>query len=161
MTIGTILLGLALLALVALYLARPFLAPDPQQHRTTRRQSLLTQKELFLDQIRALDFDFDTNKVPEAVYKKQREHLFGEAKALLQQLDELESHLAADSSLANSSDAVDAEIEAAIARLRQARPRATDGNGHAAYCTQCGQPAGPGDKFCAYCGHKIHARQST
>ena len=73
MTIGSILLGAALLILVGLYVARPLMAPSPATRRRESRYSeLLAAKESYLIQIRNLDFDFQTGKLPEEIYQKQR-----------------------------------------------------------------------------------------
>ncbi len=145
MTAGSILLGLALLVLVALFVARPLWQGDEQGQRTrTDRQRLLDQKEAILAQISALDFDYDTSKLPAEVYQPQRAALVAEAAAILQRLDALPHH-----------DTRDAEIEAAIARLRG--QVTVPVNGHGRYCSQCGTPVDPADKFCAHCGHKVTA----
>jgi hypothetical protein len=52
------------------------------------------------------------------------------------------------------------EVEQAIAaRRRRSRPAA--GGGGKVYCSQCGQAALPGDKFCAKCGAKLLGALST
>lgn len=120
MTIGSIFLGLALLILVALFVGRPLLAPEAQrQRRVSRRRVLLTQKEALLAQIRLIDLDFETGKMPEEVYQQQRAQLMAEATAVLQQLDDLEGQpgtFDADTGLAPAD--ADSAIEAAIARRR-------------------------------------------
>lgn len=144
MTTGSLLLGLAVFLLVLLFVARPFLAahaPTAVSPPPTPRQQLLAQKASLLDTIHALDFDHDTGKVPTAVYQPQRQRLITTAASLLQQLDEL-NH-------SPSYQQRDAEIEAAIANLRQSRPTP------ARFCPQCGQPVDSGDKFCAACGRQI------
>jgi hypothetical protein len=173
MTIGTIFAGLALLILVGLILARPFLMSSGQRPRNGQargpRQVLLAQKEALLRQVRELDFEHETGKLPDEVYQPQRAQLIAETTAVLQQLDDL-----ADGELETPSEApvpdVEAEIEAAVARLRQTRAKTTTAkatvtkaagttNGKGGFCPQCGQPVDRGDKFCATCGHKLHARQ--
>jgi hypothetical protein len=54
---------------------------------------------------------------------------------------------------------VEAEIEAAVSRLRQDRRAAGQGNGKGGFCPQCGQPTDVGDRFCAACGHRLSGRQ--
>ncbi len=164
MTIGSILLGVALLILVVLFLARPFVQRASLTHLPrTDRQRLLARKEAILTQILALEFDYETGKVPAEVYQPQREAMVAEAAVVLQELDALPL-----------VGRVDAEIEAAIAQLRGqtavttppvtapvAAPvvvQVTGKNGHGRFCTQCGSPIDPGDKFCARCGHKLNNR---
>jgi hypothetical protein len=159
MTIGSILLGVALLILVVLFLARPFVQRPTSPHLPrTKRQRLLAQKEAALTEIMALEFDYETGKIPAELYQPQRATMVAEAAALLQELDALPP-----------TDRIDAEIEAAIAQMRgqtavtppvtaPAAVLATGKNGHGRFCTQCGSPIDPGDKFCAHCGHKINNR---
>ena len=182
MTIGSILLGLALLVLVVMYIARPLLATPGRRglrrrSRTNSRQSLIAQKEALLAQIHELDFEFETGKMPEADYRQQRESLMSEATAVLKEIDEMEGEIEAGAAamrdqadVAPESDR-DAEIEAAVARLRESAPAvapvavdkepAHGGNGQAKFCSQCGQPTDPDDKFCAHCGHRLHQPQAA
>jgi hypothetical protein len=159
MTTGSILLGLALLILIALFLARPLLErpAGDERRRSSSYQVLSARKEALLEQIRELDFDQETGKIPNELYQLQRAQLVSQAAALLQQLDEVAipaaSRLAAD---------VDGQIEAAVARLRtRTSPAATSSNGSGGYCPQCGRATDASDKFCAACGHKLPAKQAV
>jgi len=180
--IGSLLLALALLVVVALVVVRPFLFAPPSSAQATRskREELEAEKEQLLAQIRTLDFDHETGKMPDAEYQQTRERLLVEAAALLQQIDSLEP-----ASDARPEKAAVDEIEAAIAERRRQRAAAdievaiaqrraqsqgvasreraavVAGNGHGgeaggrAFCPQCGQPQDEGDRFCAFCGHKL------
>jgi NADH pyrophosphatase NudC (nudix superfamily) len=182
MTIGSVLLGLALLVLVAMYVARPLLVGrglrrPRNRSRANDRQSLLAQKEALLAQIHELDFDFETGKVPEADYRQEREALMSQATAVLKEIDRLDGEIEASVTAgreevdAGRRSDRDAEIEAAVARLRESTPDASPeiaakepahaGNGRARYCSQCGQPTDPDDKFCAHCGHRLHEPQAA
>ena len=147
MTAGSILLGIALLLLVVLFLARPFLRDywQPPAISTTPYDALLAEKEALLDQIRVLDFDHETGKMPTAVYQPQRQKLIGEAAIVLEQMDSL-----------NATTGLDAEIEAAIAGHRQVVPQ-PEPDSAARYCPNCGQLTDTTDNFCAACGHKLKA----
>ncbi len=155
MTIGSTLIGVALVLLVGLYLARPFLKREIiSDHPATRREQLLNEKEAILTQIQQLDFDVDTGKIPSEVHQSQREEMVAEAAQILKALDELESH----------PSAIDAEIEAAVARIRQgdtavAKSVPAARNGKGGYCSQCGSPTDAGDKFCTNCGHKLQSQK--
>ena len=177
MTIGSLLLGLALLILVGLFVARPLMTPAPRRRPViTDRQALLAQKEALLTEIQLLDFDYETGKVPEAEYQRKREDFLVQAETVYRQLDQLDEGETPIEEVpeAEVSDTIadhDADIEAAIARLRSqsARP-ATEAhevatpasrNGGVNFCPQCGQPTDPEDKFCANCGEKIlHTQQA-
>ena len=151
MTIGAILLGVALLILVGLYLARPFLKREIiSDHPATKREQLLNEKEAILTQMQQLDFDAETGKIPPEVHERQREEMKLQAAQILKALDEMESH----------PSAIDAEIEAAVASIRQGDTAVTPAipatsNGKGAYCSQCGSPTDANDNFCTNCGHKL------
>lgn len=163
MTTGSILLGVAILLLVVLFVARPLIqrAPVTPLPRTSR-QRLLAQKEALLTEISSLDFDYETGKLPPELYQHQRAVMVAEAAAILEQLDSLPQVVIAD-----------AEIEAAITQLRGQAPAAPvvappvavavsgTGNGHGRFCTQCGSTIDPNDKFCAHCGSKITSAAVT
>jgi hypothetical protein len=132
---------------------------------------LATQKEALLVHIQALDFDFETGKIPEQDYQAQRAELVAEATAVLKQLDALPEFSPDDfPSHAAGRGTRDAEIEAAIARQRRARsaegppaPAAGNGtgNGRGRFCPVCGEPTDPDDKFCAHCGQPLIQAQPT
>ena len=184
MTTGSILLGAALIILVGLFLARPFLLSNAQYgSQKSRRQELLAHKEAVLAQIQILEFDYETGTMPEQDFEQQRQQLVAEAAAILQKLDEL-------SGSAGGSK-IDGDIEAAVARLRQRQPNAVAApapvkakakakatpqpptpvpaasktpaatNGRIKFCSQCGQSIEKGDNFCAYCGHQIIPAQAA
>jgi len=150
MAIGSILLALALLIVVGLYLARPLLITQPQSTESfARRQQLEHEKEAYLNEIRALDFDYETGKVPSDVYEQQRAQLLEEASTILKALDELPTE----------DGDVYSEIEAAVAARRHAHT--ISDNGQVSFCTNCGQPMDLGDKFCARCGQPLQVAQPT
>ena len=88
--------------------ARPFVQRATPTHLLrTDRQRLLARKEAILTQILALEFDYETGKVPAELYQTQRQAMVAEAAVVLQELDALPP-----------ASQVDVEIEAAIAQLR-------------------------------------------
>ena len=150
MAIGSILLGLSLLIIVGLFLAWPLLSAKPLPRSSSdKRRQLEQEKESYLNEIHALDFDHETGKIPTDVYEQQRAQLLNGAAAVLKALDEMP---AADGD-------VYSQIEAAVAERRH--QHAMSSNGQAGYCTQCGQPLDLGDKFCARCGQPLHIAQPT
>lgn len=173
--IGSLLLALALLVIVALYVLRPLLwAPVPAADRPApgKRESLETDKEAILEQIRTLDFDHETGTISQGDYEQIRQELVAAAAAVLRELDALEPARAAaagpddfdeiEAAVAQRRrERAAADIEAAVARRRgQSQPVAVAGNGGSptgsrAFCPQCGQTAEEGDRFCAYCGHQL------
>lgn len=118
MTTGSILLGVALLVAVGLFVARPFLRPATIRRTDfSSRQALEAQKEATLAQIRELDFDHETGKVPEEEYQTLRQKLLAEAASIFKELDALQPAV-------RRSEAAD-DMEAAIARLRKKAGTAT------------------------------------
>lgn len=203
MGIGSLLMGAALALVVALYVGRPFLKGQlERQEALSAREALLAQKEALLHRIRALDFEYETGKMPDGEYHRQRAYFMQEAATVLKELDSLAAGeqgkgaaqpiprdvetdveaaiaaartapAAAQMSEAQPSDGAAqkaAEIEAAVRQLRGAasangdaqpavslpaspKPPAPQAAGR--FCSQCGNPRDPGDKFCAYCGFRF------
>jgi hypothetical protein len=164
MSIGSILLGVALLILVGLILGQPFwMSREPETRPRSRKQQLVLQKEALLEEIRALDFEYDTGKLPEDTYQAQRADLMALTTQTLKALDDLGTEAPADD--------VALQIEAAINRVRAQRqppdaaaasvaativaPTAVPRNGQTLFCTQCGAKVDANDKFCAACGNKL------
>lgn len=168
MSIGSILLGVALAVLVGLVLARPLLqASREEQGKVSQRQLLLAEKEAILAQIRDLDFDHDTGKMPDEIHQHQRAQLMNSAADILRQLEQLEVKAPQPViQTVNGTVDVDDDIETAVARMRQGKkvksipkPRAESANG-GGFCPQCGHPFDAGDKFCVSCGHKLRTKQT-
>jgi hypothetical protein len=166
----------ALLLVVLLVVARPFfVAHFRRQGALSERQALEAQKEVLVSQIRELDFDHETGKVPEDVYERERSALMVQAAALLQQIDRLQSATPAGN---GAPDDVDREIEEAVRRLRRVpvaegeygvapaavrkergngQPPAaeTGANGAERFCPHCGNPREQADRYCAFCGQRL------
>lgn len=132
-------------------------APERKRRRRKGRHALLLEKNALLEQIRSLDFEHETGKLPLEIYESQREVLVQETAVLLQKLD------AAPVSNGNAAN-IDSKIEAAVAQIRGQQPVAVAATaparkvvkpGSAGFCPQCGNPADTDDKFCSTCGHKL------
>ena len=172
MTIGSILLGVALLVVVGLFLARPFLVPAAtvvEERPLSRREALALQKEAVLAKIRELDFDRETGNVPPAEYQMLREQYLAEAAQILKALDafapetgqrggedDMEAAIARlRQRAASPAPAGDGEdIEAAVARLRGQQVQAAVNGGptvataparRARFCSQCGEARDEGE----------------
>ncbi len=150
MAMGSIFLGLALLVLLGLYLARPIIKSPAQTNVfADQRRQLQQEKDAYVAGINGLDFDYETGKLPTEVYKKQRAQLVADAALLLEELDQLPADDGDDYS----------QIEVAVAARR--RGHAASDNGQAGFCSQCGQPLDPEDKFCSRCGQPIRIAAPT
>ncbi len=172
--IGTLLIGLALLTVVVVLAMMPLLEPKtPLAQPASRRDALEAERAAIVRSIRDLDFDYRTHKLNEEDYHAMRQALVQRGAEVLRELDALErlepparSNHAADGAGADGvrddDAAADAEIEAAVARLRQgaSSPAApADGVRRAgAVCPACGRPVLPDDRFCAKCGQSLRAQ---
>jgi hypothetical protein len=160
MDLGSLLLGLALLILVAAYIARPLFEREAAKPLAAALDSaLLAERDNVLTALRDLDFDHSTGKIAAEDYQAQRAALVSRGAAILQQLD----------AGAGPAEDLEAQIEAAIAARRQrdgaqprsdlevaapaARVESLETPTH--FCPNCGTPALEGDKFCARCGKRL------
>lgn len=116
---GSILLGVALVLVVALYVGRPFLRGHGEQREAlSAQEALLAHKEALLEQIRTLDFELETGKMPEEEYQRQRAPLLQEAASVLKELDALAAEQPGNGATGHAARDVEAGIEAAIAAAR-------------------------------------------
>lgn len=170
MTIGSIFLGVALLVLVGLFVARPLLRQNAQRRlRRNPYRDLLVQKEALLVEISNLDFDYTTGKLVEEDYNQSREAYIRQAEDVLRQIDEMEQggtwmQPVPERQKGAQVDDIEREIEKAVAQRRKSSeavaPAAEEGkhalsHGDNKFCPECGKPTDQGDKFCANCGHKL------
>jgi hypothetical protein len=162
MDLGSLLLGLALLLVVAFIVARPLIEKRGLREKEFGpADRLLAQRETVLNALRDLDFDHTTGKITAEDYAPQRAELVAQGVAVLKQLDEL--GVAPNGASASADDeieravrarrkvaprAVDDLIEGEVAARRRARAPAAD----AVTCPQCGASAQASDKFCPQCG---------
>jgi hypothetical protein len=166
MDLGSVLLGLALLALVAFIVARPLLERRGMREKEiTPADRRLADYEQTLTALRDLDFDHATGKITDEDHTSQRTQLVAKGAALLRQLDalgvkpaaatdddEIEQAVAARRKTATAA-AVDDRIEAEVAVRRKAAAGAV--------CPTCSTPYLPGDRFCAKCGTKLPQAESA
>lgn len=171
LTLGSILLGIALLLVVLFYLSRPFIYPEDEDVRHDREEvdALLVRKANLLRQIRELDDDMEAAKVAPELHNHTRPQLVRQAALVMQQLDEhgyVEAPAPASTVAADVDDQIEAavrklrtpqEIDAAIeAAVKQARTQEpVPANGTARFCPQCGRRVDADERFCAGCGHKL------
>lgn len=168
--IGTLLIGLALLTIVVVLAMMPLLEPktpltEPASRSESQRHALEAERAAIVRSIRDLDFDYRTRKLNEADYHALRLALVQRGAEVLRELDALEkAALPSAPRVAQNSDAdadddaaaLDAEIEAAVARLKQGAAPAAARAG--AVCPACGRPVSPDDRFCARCGQSLRAQ---
>jgi NADH pyrophosphatase NudC (nudix superfamily) len=175
LTLGSILMGIALLVIVLFYLGRPFIFPEDEDVRHDREEidALLVRKATLLRQIRELDDDMEAAKVAPELYNHNRPQLVRQAALVMQQLD---AHGYVDTPAAPVPVDVDDQIEASVRKLRtpqevdvaieaavkQARQKeVVPANGAVQFCPQCGRRVEPDERFCAGCGHKLTQESHT
>ncbi|MGQ9904480.1 MAG: hypothetical protein ACUVRU_09210 [Anaerolineae bacterium] len=124
--IGTLLVGLALLAFVVVLVMMPLLEPKtPLAQPTSQRDMLEAERAAIVRSIRDLDFDYRTHKLNEQDYRSLRLALVQRGAEVLRELDSLKQQPspASTQDAEHDVDALDAsrdaEIEAAVARLRR------------------------------------------
>lgn len=116
MPFSSILLIIALLVLVILFLARPFLQGEPfKQYEGDEQSGLLAERERIIEALLELDFDQDLGKVPEEIYSVQRQNLLQRGVEILQSIDK-ESNTKKNPKLEKED-----ELEAMIAARRGKR----------------------------------------
>lgn len=161
MEIGAIFILLALLILVALYLAQPYL----ERHATLVSESeqelsaLLAERDHTINALKELEFDHELGKVPEEDYPSQRAALLKRGAEALRRLDAYHAGgdvgKRAEDRVENAIDAyqdapqAEDDLEAMIAARRSKRKGRSDG-----FCPNCGHPILSSDKFCTGCGKK-------
>jgi len=161
MTVLIILAGLLLLFGSAIAIAWPLLheedvaeavsdlgivAEDPLLDLQERRDAVYKA-------IQELNFDHEVGKVSAADFQAFDGKLKAQAVGMLKEIDALEA--------ARADPDLDARLESAIAALRRrGQPvaiAAKNGSAGSQFCPQCGQSAGPDDRFCGKCGASLAA----
>jgi len=183
LTIGSILMGAALLLLVLFFLARPYLDRRETQEELALDEvdALRYQRDTLLQHIRELDDDLESGKVAPELVQRARPALVMEAAQIMKQLDALGVDSASPAgapvtAAAAISPDVDAQIEAAVRRLRT--PQEIDDDIEAAVRALRAEPAAAavaatasaatasaataaapanGLRYCPTCGRRIDA----
>lgn len=148
MDIGSILAGLALLALVAAFVGRPLFERSGTRVAEQDRQlsSLLAERDRVLSSLQDLDMDRAMNKILEDDYQAQRAELLTEGAAILREIDSLQPPDVDE----DDKSELEREIEREVARLRSA-----EASDEARFCPACGAEVSPGDRYCMQCGEPL------
>lgn len=181
MDIGSLFLILALLIIVALFVARPFFENKSQvvTEEEHEESALMAERDRVINALQELDFDYQMGKIPVEDYPAERAALMQIGTETLRKLDELQ-HTEAAGSEEDRLEKVIAARRADAARVRQPVPAgaaAAGTNGEppeddelesliasrrrqreekaAGFCPQCGGPVHRSDQFCPRCGGKL------
>ncbi|MDO9131193.1 MAG: zinc ribbon domain-containing protein [Anaerolineales bacterium] len=154
MDIGVIFLLLALLVLIALFVARPFMlrTPATQMEEAHVVSALLAERDRILNALQEIDFDYTLGKIPAEDYPVQRTNLLQRGAAILRQLDAL-SPLTSPVGVTGEEEgkeATDEDLEALIAKRRAGLKDKSAG-----FCPKCGRPILISDSFCPQCGYAL------
>lgn len=171
MELGAIFLILAVLALVGLFVSRPFIesrrayAISAEEHEISH---LLAERDSLITALQELDFDHVLGKIPTEDYPNMRAALLTHAADVLRRVDELQPQ---KTSVADAESRVEAAIaarraDAAAAQLpasasdddledliaaRRAQRKEKSGG----FCPNCGKPVLRSDRFCPSCGKAV------
>ena len=126
-----LLASLLFLAVVA-YVTYPLLRPPQKREEEEGEQELLSRKEALLSAIKELQFDYELGNLSPKEHRELEEKYEARALSVLRELD-------------HPSTSGAEEVEREIAALRRVIKERR-------FCSGCGTPADPGDKFCARCG---------
>lgn len=134
MTIGTALIGLAMIVLAGIFVTQPLQSRSRRLRLDTTAISGRDYDTTLLA-LRDLEFDHELGVVEAAEYARLRAQLMSQAAQALQQTEQTQRRL-------------DAAVETAVHARRQQRNAA-------AGCPDCRQPVAADDKFCAACGTSL------
>ena len=161
MELGAIFLLLAVLAIVVMFVVKPFTGQWRSHAKDGREvSSLLAEYDKVLVSIKELDFDHSLGKIPEEEYLVQRSVLFQRGADVLRRLDEIQGAQPAPAEVRSESEAgarkfdsnplSDDELEDLLAKRRLVRKEKAVG-----FCPKCGKPILQSDRFCPSCGQAI------
>ena len=165
MNLGAIFLLIAALVLVAVIVFRPFLntakesKSDPQINERLQYQhiqsSLMAEKERLLSAVQELEFDHETGKIPDDLFREQRQVLMQEAARVLANLDQTLSESNTKQIPSTQATGSYDELEELIAKRRLELNQKSTG-----FCPKCGKALLESDKFCPKCGTNLQTHKS-
>jgi hypothetical protein len=128
MDLGSIFLVLALLVLVALFVARPFFdhtqpVSAEAEAQDLQLSALMAERDRVLAALQELDFDYSLGKIPEEDYPAQRSRLLQYGADVLRKIDAAEGASVSDVKAPTDTEATETlsaedRIEATIAARR-------------------------------------------
>ena len=162
MDLGSILVILALVIIVAGFVARPIL--EKRGFSVTESSRYLSELQADRDQIiinlQELDMDHAMGKIPAEDYETQRPGLVARGAAILRELDQLGDSITTRAPMpVKSNSQVELDPDALIEQeiLRRRKPSSLETGG---FCSHCGTPIQAGDRFCMNCGTKVQVAET-
>jgi hypothetical protein len=158
MDIGSILILLAILLLVANFLSQPFFELEKKTTNTENDYShLLAERERLLDRIQELDFDYDLNKISDEDYQRARKPLVRKTANIMREIDTIKEERGIEKTpppeeaLRRSPRKTEVDdIESLIASRRRKLGEKKKG-----FCPRCGRTVNKSDQYCVHCGEKL------
>jgi ribosomal protein S27AE len=135
MSIGAVLIGLAIVVLVAVAVADPVVRRKAKQTSPARDVSPADEGKAILFALRDLDFDYQTGKINSSDYRVLRANLLAEAAPSFQLME-------------NVTKAVDQRTEDELPALEKATLDQRS-------CPQCGTRVGREHRYCSRCGTSL------
>ena len=162
MDIGALFILLALVIVIAMYLAQPYMERSVALVSADELElsALFAKRDQAINSLKELEFDNSLGKVPEDDYPRQRETLMKEGAETMRQIDEFKARgvtISANEDQLEKAiakrriegDSVDDDLESMISARRSKRNKKSSG-----FCPSCGHPLLSGDKFCTSCGKR-------
>jgi hypothetical protein len=169
--IGSLILLVILIVLVVLFVVQPLTGrPRPKAEDSQVLSTLLAERDRILNLLKELDFDASLGKIPAETYPAQRLSLVQQGAEILRKIDQLAPvSVALPAIPAGKDDRVEAilsarraihsagavKVDDKVERLLVSR-RKTGAGKPGMFCSQCGKPLVPSDRFCPNCGQPVH-----
>ena len=160
MDIGAIFILLALIIVISMYLAQPYMEKRTQIVSASELElsALFAKRDQTISALKELELDNSLGKVPADDYPAQHAYLMKQGAEIMRMIDAFKTdntdtvkdrlERAIDSRRAEIAP-VDDDIESMISARRRQRKAKSGG-----FCPNCGHPVLSGDKFCTKCGKK-------